>query len=72
MANDHKYYIILRGINGKLYHVEGLDKKMDVWKYVSEHLSLGYQLTTVARSVMLTAPNLFEAREKLGFPHPNF
>ena len=72
MANDHKYYIILRGINGKLYHVEGLDKKQDVWRYVSEHLSLGYQLTTVSRAVMMTATNLFEAREKLGLPHPNF
>ena len=69
---DHKYYVIVRGIHGKLYHVEGLDKKQDVWKYVSKHLSLGYQLTTVSRAVMVTAENLFEAREKLGLPHPNF
>jgi hypothetical protein len=69
---DHKYYVIIKGIHGALLRVAGFDKKVDVWKCVSEHLSLGYQLTTVARSVMLTAPNLFEAREKLGFPHPNF
>lgn len=72
MRNDHKYYVILRGINGKLHHVEGLDKKQDVWRYVQENLSLGYQLTTVTRAVMMTATNLFEAREKIGFPHPNF
>ena len=72
MINDHKYYIIKKGINGKLLDVIGLDKKGNVWKYVSTHLSLGYQLTTVSRAVMLTAENLFEARERLGFPHPNF
>jgi hypothetical protein len=72
MRNDHKYYVIIRGINGKLYRVEGVDKKKDVWDYVREYLSLGYQLTAVTRAVMLTATNLFEAREKIGFPHPNF
>ena len=72
MINDHKYYIIKKGINGKLLDVIGLDKKGNVWQYVSAHLSLGYQLTTVSRAVMLTAENLFEARERLGFPHPNF
>ena len=70
--NDHKYYVIKRGINGKLLHVEGLDKKTDVNKYITEHLSLGYQLTLLSRMVMLTADNLFEARERLGLPHPNF
>lgn len=72
MSNDHKYYVIKKGINGMLLDVVGFDKKVDVNKYVAEHLSLGYQITTVARVVMLTAENLFEARERLGFPHPNF
>lgn len=69
---DHKYYVIVKGIHGAILGAVGLDKKVDVWKYVSEYLSLGYQLTTVSRAVMMTATNLFEAREKLGFPHPNF
>ena len=69
---DHKYYIIKRGINGKLLDVIGLDKKVDVHHFINEHISLGYQITLLSRTVMLTASNLFEAREKLGLPHPNF
>ena len=65
---DHKYYIIKRGINGKLLDVIGADKKGAVWQIVSELMSLGYQLTVVSRAVMLTADNLFEARTKIGFP----
>lgn len=69
MIRDHKYYIIKRGINGKLLDVIGEDKKVEVQKIINEHLSLGYQLTVVLRAVMLTADNLFEEREYLGLPH---
>ena len=70
-VRDHKYYIIKRGINGKLLDVIGADKKCVVWQIVSELMSLGYQLTVVSRAVMLTADNLFEARTKIGFPQFN-
>ena len=68
---DHKYYIIKRGINGKLLDVIGEDKKVPVLQIVSELMSLGYQVTVVSRAVMLTADNLFEARTKIGFPQFN-
>ena len=67
-VHDHKYYVIKRGINGKLLDVIGADKKVDVWEIVSRHMGLGYQLTVVSRTVMVTADNLFEARTKIGFP----
>lgn len=65
---DYKYYIIKRGINGKLLDVMGEDKKIEVQKILNEHLSLGYQLTVVLRAVMLTANNLQEERAYLGLP----
>lgn len=65
---DHKYYIIKRGINGKLLDVLGADKKTVAWRIISEHMGLGYQLTVVSRTVMMNADNLFEARTKIGFP----
>ena len=65
---DHKYYIIKRGINGKLLDVIGADKQTEVHRIIREHISLGYQLTIVSRTVMVTADNLFEARTFIGFP----
>jgi hypothetical protein len=65
---DHKYYIIKRGINGKLLDIIGEDKKIEVQKIINEHLSLGYQITVVLRAVMLTADNLYEERAYLGLP----
>ena len=65
---DHKYYLIKRGINGKLLEIIGIDKKCEMWQAVKEHMSLGYQITIVQRSVMLTADNLNEERELLGLP----
>lgn len=70
--SDYKYYIIKRGINGKLLEVIGFDKKVDVHQFINKHISLGYQITLLSRAVMLTGSNLFEARERLGLPHPNF
>lgn len=68
MVCDHKYYIIKRSINGRLVDVYGVDKKADVIKTTNDHLRTGYQITTVLRSVMMTADNLFEARAFLGLP----
>lgn len=65
---DHKYYIIKRGINGKLLDVLGADKKTVAWQIISANMGLGYQLTVVSRTVMMNADNLFEARTKIGFP----
>jgi hypothetical protein len=65
---DHKYYLIKRGINGKLLEVIGVDKKGDMWGIIKEHMGLGYQLTIVQRSVMLTADNLYEERAFIGLP----
>lgn len=65
---DHKYYIIKRGINGRLLDIFGEDKKIEVQKILNEHISLGYQVTVVLRAVMLTANNLHEERAYLGLP----
>lgn len=65
--ND-KYYIIKRGINGKLLDVWGVNRKTDLYEGARESIDDGYQITVVSRGVLMTADNLGEARAKLGLP----
>lgn len=65
---DSRYYIIIRGINGRFYDVIGCDKLTMIHQEFNQYLKKGYQVTLVSRSVMLTADNLGEARAYCGLP----
>lgn len=58
----HKYYIIIKGINGKLYAVKYADTTKVLNSIVKVHSDKGYQCIVVRRFVLLVGDNLTEER----------
>lgn len=66
METMHKYYVIQKGINGKLFNVFFADNKREANGIVNDYIDLGYQITVVSGSVLFTSDNLDEERKMLG------
>lgn len=59
----YKYYIIIKGIHGKLYEIKYANTVKELSSIVTSYTTRAYQCTVVRRVVLLAGDNLSEERQ---------